>query len=392
MAGTWSTSSSPTIAAADDAFRHAYRHFADSGDITGQSLIVEDFASLALAAGESGARDPPVGRVAADPEDDRDRAGPGPDRLRWAGTPGATRCRPTRRPSGEPSSRPRVELDPRGALAYALDGTCRGRERSGGVRGHRPAAGTVRRSFAETATIDPATVILTAPTAAPARRAQCKLICAAATSGAARTTAATDRPGRGALDGLHGRRDDARPREDGDPEEPGPARPRDEGDAPLPRPRDRRAVLRPAHLHGLPDVLLGARARRDLPPRRRRRDRPAQAAEAHPGRDRIRPRLDDRAHRVHVRDQRRVADPVAPARPPPGRRRVRPAEPALRQVQGRLDDAPVDPGRGRSRPAPPLRGRRSTARSSCTASSSPPGSRARTPGSSSRTRPGRTWS
>jgi predicted ATPase/class 3 adenylate cyclase len=39
-------------AGAEDAFRHAYGHFADAGDITGQSLIVEDFASLALAAGE----------------------------------------------------------------------------------------------------------------------------------------------------------------------------------------------------------------------------------------------------------------------------------------------------------------------------------------------------
>ncbi len=38
--------------AADEAFRHAYRHFADSGDITGQSLIVEDFATLALASGD----------------------------------------------------------------------------------------------------------------------------------------------------------------------------------------------------------------------------------------------------------------------------------------------------------------------------------------------------
>ena len=65
-------------------------------------------------------------------------------------------------------------------------------------------------------------------------------------------------------------------------------------------------------------------------------------------RDRIGPRLDDRAHRLHVRDQRRLADAVAPARPPPGRRRVRPAEPALRHLQGRLDDAPVDPGRRRS--------------------------------------------
>ena len=38
--------------AAHEAFRHAYRHFADSGDITGQSLIVEDFATLALASGD----------------------------------------------------------------------------------------------------------------------------------------------------------------------------------------------------------------------------------------------------------------------------------------------------------------------------------------------------
>jgi tetratricopeptide (TPR) repeat protein len=38
--------------AADDAFRHAYRHFADAGDITGQALIVDDYATLALAAGD----------------------------------------------------------------------------------------------------------------------------------------------------------------------------------------------------------------------------------------------------------------------------------------------------------------------------------------------------
>ena len=79
--------------------------------------------------------------------------------------------------------------------------------------------------------------------------------------------------------------------------------------------------------------------------RHRRRRRPGEAAEAHPGRHRVRPRLDDRARRVHVRDQRRVADAVAPARPASGRRRVRPAEPALRQVQGRLDDA-ADVDRG----------------------------------------------
>jgi predicted ATPase/class 3 adenylate cyclase len=38
--------------AADDAFRHALRHFTDAGDITGQSLIVDDFATLALASGD----------------------------------------------------------------------------------------------------------------------------------------------------------------------------------------------------------------------------------------------------------------------------------------------------------------------------------------------------
>jgi predicted ATPase/class 3 adenylate cyclase len=37
--------------AADAAFRHALRHFADAGDITGQALIVDDFATLALASG-----------------------------------------------------------------------------------------------------------------------------------------------------------------------------------------------------------------------------------------------------------------------------------------------------------------------------------------------------
>jgi predicted ATPase/class 3 adenylate cyclase len=37
--------------AADEAFRHALRHFADAGDITGQALIVDDFATLALASG-----------------------------------------------------------------------------------------------------------------------------------------------------------------------------------------------------------------------------------------------------------------------------------------------------------------------------------------------------
>ena len=38
--------------AADEAFRHALRHFVAAGDITGQSLIVDDFATLALSSGD----------------------------------------------------------------------------------------------------------------------------------------------------------------------------------------------------------------------------------------------------------------------------------------------------------------------------------------------------
>ncbi len=38
--------------AADDAFRHALRHFLESGDITGQALLVEDYATLALSSGD----------------------------------------------------------------------------------------------------------------------------------------------------------------------------------------------------------------------------------------------------------------------------------------------------------------------------------------------------
>ena len=38
---------------AEDAFRHALGHFSDAGDITGQALIVDDFATLALASNDS---------------------------------------------------------------------------------------------------------------------------------------------------------------------------------------------------------------------------------------------------------------------------------------------------------------------------------------------------
>src|SRR6266550_279829 len=91
-------------------------------------------------------------------------------------------------------------------------------------------------------------------------------------------------------------------------------------------------------------------------PRESRRGRWREAAEADPGRDRVGPRLDHRAHRLHVRHQRGFADAVAPAGAPSCRRRVRPAEPALRQVQGRFNDAAGHPGGRRSRAAPPLRG------------------------------------
>ena len=102
------------------------------------------------------------------------------------------------------------------------------------------------------------------------------------------------------------------------------------------------------------------------------------------------PRLHDRAHRVHVRAVGRVADAVAPARAPPGGRRLRPAEPALRQVQGRGHDAAGDDRRRRPRAARALRGPGRRARWRCTASSSRPACRARTRGSCSRTPPART--
>ena len=105
----------------------------------------------------------------------------------------------------------------------------------------------------------------------------------------------------------------------------------------------------------------------------RRRLRPAQDAEAHRLGHRVRPRLHDRARRLHVRHQRRLADAVAPARPPPGGRRLRPAEPALRQVQGRGDDAPPLHRRGRPGRCASATRRRSTARSGCTASCSAAG-------------------
>ena len=182
------------------------------------------------------------------------------------------------------------------------------------------------------------------------------------------------------------------PREDRDPEESRPSRARPEGDAAVPRPRHRREVLCPDHLHGLPHLLLRAGARAHLPAGVGRRLRSPQDAEADQRRDRIGARLDDRACRLHLRHQRRVADAVAPARPPSRRRRVRPAEPALREVQGRGHDAADDDRRGRRGPARALRGHRSTVRWACTASSSRPACRARTRGSSSRTPPARTSS
>ena len=139
------------------------------------------------------------------------------------------------------------------------------------------------------------------------------------------------------------------PPQDGHPQEPRAARARHDGDAAVPGSRDRREVLRPDHLYRVPDVLLGDAARGDLPQVGRRRVRPGQDAEAHRVGHRVGPRIDHRTHRVHVRDHRRLADPVASARPAPGRRGVRPAEPALREVQGRGDDAAALDRRGRHR-------------------------------------------
>ena len=49
---------------------------------------------------------------------------------------------------------------------------------------------------------------------------------------------------------------------------------------------------------------------------------------------RVGPRLDHRAHRLHLRHQRRDPHAVAPARPPSRRPGLRPAVPALRRLQG----------------------------------------------------------
>ena len=160
--------------------------------------------------------------------------------------------------------------------------------------------------------------------------------------------------------------------EDRHPQESRAARARDDGDAPLPGPRDRRAVLRPDHLHGLPDVLLGGGRRRRSSAVGRRRLRPGEDAEAHRVGHRVGPRLDHRARRLHVRHHRRVADAVAPARPPPGRRRVRPAEPALRQVQGRRRRCSRTRSPRATRSCASATRRRSRARSSCTATCSRP--------------------
>ena len=178
----------------------------------------------------------------------------------------------------------------------------------------------------------------------------------------------------------------------GIPPNPRPPGPRDAGHAALPGSRHRRALLRPADLHRLPDLLQRAGAGGDLPAGGGGRGGLGQAAAAHLERHRVGPRLDDRAHRLHLRDQRRLADALAPAGPAPRRRGVRPAEPALREVQGRVHDAADDRGRGRPGHPGPVRG---TGRRRVGALRRPGGgraSRARTPASSSPTRPARTSS
>ena len=176
------------------------------------------------------------------------------------------------------------------------------------------------------------------------------------------------------------------------PQEPRPARAGHEGHAPVPGQGDRGAVLRAARVHRVPHLLLGAGAPGDLPAGGRGRGRAGVDAAADLQRHRVRARLHHRAHRVHVRAVGRVADAVAPARPPPRGRRVRPAEPALRQVQGRGHDAARDDRGGRPRAARPLRGAGRRRARPVRATWSRPACPARTRGSCSRTRRARTSS
>ena len=111
-------------------------------------------------------------------------------------------------------------------------------------------------------------------------------------------------------------------------------RPGHAGHPALPHPRDHRALLRAARLHGLPDLLQRARAAGHLRACHERARGLRAAAGARPPGHRVRARLHHRAHRLHLRHQRRHADALAPARAPPRRPRLRPAVPALRRLQG----------------------------------------------------------
>ena len=184
------------------------------------------------------------------------------------------------------------------------------------------------------------------------------------------------RRGGAPVDFAHGRGPGSAATEDGDPAQPRAARPRHVGQAPVPRQGHRRPVLRAARLHGLPDLLLGARARRRSsagPPRarsRRRRCRSSSATSSSRGTAR---RSSTSCSRSRISGVSRTLSP--PARPPSRGRGLRPAEPALRQVQGRGDDAAGDHRRGRSRPARAVRGAGRRGARRCTASSSRPASR-----------------
>jgi predicted ATPase/class 3 adenylate cyclase len=111
--------------AADDAFRHALRHFADAGDITGQALIVDDFATLALASGdkERGIRLWGAARRI------QETLGTGLVQAQISSTgqawiePGADDATPERRAELEAEGR---ALTLEEALAYAADGTLPG--------------------------------------------------------------------------------------------------------------------------------------------------------------------------------------------------------------------------------------------------------------------------
>ena len=206
--------------------------------------------------------------------------------------------------------------------------------------------------------------------------------------GALQTDASTDGPAVVAAADVHSRgervphpRPRRRPAQERHAAQPRDARPGHARHAALPRPRHRRALLRAAHLHRLSHLLQRAGAAGHLRACHQRSRRSREAAGPRAPRHRLRPRLHHRAHRLHLRHQRRDADALAPARAPPGRAGLRPAVAALRQVQGaQLHGAGLGQ-RCRRRGARALRGAAGRLARRSTRTCSRPASPAKTPAS-----------